>query len=341
MLHSVPRQRWVLAIEVALALAILVGVVTYFAKILKQMPPVPFAPRAELLILSGALYLLAHLCWSTFWVRLLHWEGVHVPWGIGLRTYYISQFGKYIPGKVAVLFMRVGMLRHRGGDPIAVAVTATYETLTSMSAGALLAVLFLPALGVLPPQIAGNTTALFAVVALPIGLAILNKLAARIAKKRRGPHARPLPAPSVFLLAQGLVHGACGYLLLAVALGLTVRGLVPSAPDWTPGAYSADLAAVGLAYVAGFVIVVAPGGLGVREFVLAAVLAPSLAPAVGDQAAVGMSVVVALVLRLTWTITEVVLGLVLYALKPALPPRVPQHDPPPGRHEGDHEKPHA
>jgi uncharacterized membrane protein YbhN (UPF0104 family) len=341
MSHRVPRKKWVLAIEIALALAILVGVVAYFVKILDQMPPVPFAPRGELLVLSGVLYLSAHLCWSTFWVRLLHCEGVRVPWGIGLRTYYISQLGKYIPGKIAVLFMRVGMLRHRGGDPIAVAVTATYETLTSMSAGALLAVLFLDALGVLPPQVAGNTTALFAVVAFPIGLAVMNKLAAWIAKKRRGPHARPLPAPSVLLLGQGLLHGACGYCLLALALGLTVHGLVPNAPPWTLEAYSAYLAAVGLAYVAGFVIVVAPGGLGVREFVLAALLAPSLVPAVGPDAAHGMGVVVALVLRLTWTISEVVLGLLLYAKKPALPPPT-HHDVQSAlHHEVAHEKPHA
>jgi uncharacterized membrane protein YbhN (UPF0104 family) len=126
--------------------------------------------------------------------------------------------------------------------------------------------------------------------------------------------------------------------LLALALGLTVRGLVPNAPDWTLHGYSADLAAMGLAYVAGFVIVVAPGGLGVREFVLATVLRPQLVPALGNEAAAGMAVVVALVLRLTWTISEVILGLLLYAKKPALPPRVPHHEHPA---HGPNETPHA
>src|SRR5262249_23067871 len=138
MSHIVPKKKWVLAIEVALALVILVAVREYFAKLLAQMPQIPFAVRFELLVPAGPVYLGAHFCWATFWVRLLHWEGVHVSWWIGLRTYYISQFGKYIPGKFAVLAMRVGMLRPRGGHPIPVAVTATYETLTSMSAGALL-----------------------------------------------------------------------------------------------------------------------------------------------------------------------------------------------------------
>jgi uncharacterized membrane protein YbhN (UPF0104 family) len=318
----------VLAAEVALAVAVVVLVVVYFDNILsrEELKTAAFAARAELIVPAGLLYLLAHLCWSTFWVRLLHWEGERVPWGVALRAYYISQFGKYIPGKVAVVVMRVGLLRHHGGQPIVVAVTATFETLTSMSAGALFAVMFLPALGVLPPEIAGRTTALVAVGALPIGLAILSKLAARIVRNRRGPDARPLPAPSVTMLAQGLVHGACGYCLLALALALTVRGLVPDAPPLTPDAYAADLAAVGLAYVAGFVVLVAPGGLGVREFILATFLAKPLTPVLGEQSAHGMGVVVALVLRLTWTISEVLLGLILYAIKPATPSHPPRHD---------------
>jgi dolichol-phosphate mannosyltransferase len=174
---------------------------------------------------------------------------------------------------------------------------------------------------VLPEKISGNTTAFLAVAALPLGLAVLNKLAARIAKKRRGPDARPLPAPSLFLLAQGLLHGACGYCLLALSLSLTVRAILPDAPTWTAETYTADMATVTLSYVAGFVIVVAPGGLGARELVMQWALAPQFAAAHGEQAA-GLAVVVALTLRLTWTIAEVVVGLLLYAKKPALPPHV-------------------
>ena len=55
--------------------------------------------------------------------------------------------------------MRVGMLRHDAhAHPIPVAVTATYETLCSMAAGALLGVLLLPQLGVLPVEVSGQTT---------------------------------------------------------------------------------------------------------------------------------------------------------------------------------------
>ncbi|AMV25895.1 hypothetical protein VT84_15965 [Gemmata sp. SH-PL17] len=330
-----------LAIETVVAIVIVIAVGWSFHNTLKGIEPgtLPIRVRVELLIPAGVLYLLAHLCWSTFWVRLLHSQGVRVSWWVGLRAYYISQFGKYIPGKVAVLVMRVAMLRHQGAHPIPVAVTATYETLTSMAAGALLGVLFLPTLGVLPPEVSGRTTLLFAVAALPLGLAALNKLAVRIAKKRRGPGAPPLPSPSVLLLAQGLVHGACGYCLLALSLGLTVHGLLPDAPGWGARAFTIDLAAVALCYVAGFVIVVAPGGLGAREFVLRWALAPQFVSALGTEHAGQVAIVVALALRLTWTIAEVVVGLLLYAKKPALPPPVRHDETIPIHHEKSHAKP--
>lgn len=317
-----------LAAETAVAVVIIAAVGSHFWNTLRDLDPtaLELRVRPELLLAAGALYLLAHLCWSTFWVRLLYHEGVRVSWFVGLRTYYISQFGKYVPGKVMVLLMRVAMLRPHGGHPIPVAVTATYETLTSMAAGALLGVLFLPALGVLPERISGNSTAFLVMGGLPIGLAVLNKLAARVAKKKRAPGARPLPAPSLVLLAQGLVHGACGYALLAWSLGLTMAALVPEAARWRGDAYEAQLSAVALAYVAGFVIVVAPGGLGAREFVLVAALTPALAPTHGAHAA-GLATLLALALRLTWTVAEVAVGLVLYAMKPAVPPHYhPPHE---------------
>ncbi|MBN9123040.1 MAG: flippase-like domain-containing protein [Planctomycetes bacterium] len=336
------RRKWVWAVEMAVAVILVVAVGAHFRKLLGDIDPaqLPLRFRVGFLVPAGLLYLLAHLCWSTFWVRLLHWEGVKVSWYVGLRSYYISQFGKYIPGKIAVPAMRMMMLRPHGCHPVPVGVTAVYETLTSMAAGAMLGVLCLPTLGVVPEQISGRAWMLFAVAGLPLGLGVLNKLAARIAKKKRGPDARPLPAPSIFLLAQGLLHGACGYGLLALSLGLTVRGLIPDAPGFGPDTYAVDMAAVALSYVAGFVVAVAPGGLGAREFVMQLALAPQFAPAFGDRAA-ALAVVIALTLRLTWTVAEVAVGLPLYLMKPSLPPSVPHDATVPIRHETPHGTSHA
>ena len=96
-----------------------------------------------------------------------------------------------------------------------------------------------------------------------------------------------------------------------------------------------DIAAVALSYVAGFVIAVAPGGLGAREIAMQLALTPQLTPAFGDRAA-ALAVVIALTLRLTWTVAEVALGLALYARKPALPTPVRHDDSIPIHHETPH-----
>jgi uncharacterized membrane protein YbhN (UPF0104 family) len=241
-----------------------------------------------------------------------------VTFGAGLRCYFVSQFGKYIPGKAWVIVLRVGMLGSPG-TKLAVGLTATYETLTSMAAGTLLAIALLPFAGVLPPAMAGNVSLLFGLAGLPIALALLNKLAARIAARKRGPDAPPLPSPSLGLLAQGLLHGACGWCLLGLSLGLVIQAVVPSPPRWNGPGYLADVAVVGLSYVLGFVVLVAPGGLGVRELVLQHALTLRF---VGDQqevAAAGTAAVVALILRLVWTVAEIMLASALWAWRG--PPR--------------------
>jgi len=321
------RKKLWLVVKSVLAVAILIGVAGYFAKILNdsQFDLSRLTVRFEYLVPAGLLYLLAHCFWGSFWVRLLHGQGIRVSWFAGMRAYFVSQFGKYVPGKAWVVLMRVGMLRHDAhAHPIPVAVTAVYETLCSMAAGALIGVLLLPRLGVLPVEVSSQASALIAMAAFPVVLGVLNKLAARVVAKRRGPDARPLPAPSVFLLAQGLLHGACGHCLLGLSLGLTIQAVVPDAAPVVE-TYPADLGANAISYVAGFLVVVAPGGLGAREFVLATALAPRFAGTLGKEPAAALAVVVALLLRLAWTVAEVVLAAVLYFCfhPPAAP--IPHH----------------
>lgn len=307
------RKRLWLALKTALAVAILVGVAVQFTNILSrpELHALRFRLRFEYLIPAGVLYLTSHCCWGAFWVRLLRGQGIAVTWFAGLRAYFVSQFGKYIPGKVAVIVIRVAMLGSPG-TRLAVGVTATYETLTSMAAGALVAVLVMPYLGVLPNEVSGNTALLLGFAALPVTLGLLHQQAARVAARRRAPDAPPLPTPSTLLLAQGLLHGALGWCLLGVSLGLVIRGVVPEPPAWDVPAYLGDLATIALSYVLGFAVLVAPGGLGVREFVLQLTLTPRFAATMDETLAAGMAVVVALVLRLTWSIMELCLTLSLW-----------------------------
>lgn len=307
------RKRLWLVAKSVLAVAIVAGVGLQFARVLQNpdLANQPFALRWEYLPPAALLYLAAHTCWATFWVRLLRSQGVPVGVLAGLRAYFVSQFGKYVPGKVWVIGIRVAMLG-RPGTRLAVGVTATYETLASMAAGALLGVLLLPYLGEMPEVVSANVVLLAGVGAVPFAVWLLGKLAARIAAKRQGPDARPLPSPSILLLAQGLLHGACGWCLLGLSLGLVVRAVAPEPPPWDVPTYLGDLAAAAVSYVLGFVVLVAPGGVGVREFVLQHALALRFAPSLGEPVAAGLAVVIALVLRLVWTVAELLAAVVLW-----------------------------
>src|SRR5690242_11443654 len=100
------KQLWLL-VKSLLALAILVGVARYFSRVLSDdaLARLPFTVRIELLVPAGLLYLLAHCCWGSFWVRLLWEQRIPVTLYTGLRSYFVSQMGKYVPGKAWVIAM--------------------------------------------------------------------------------------------------------------------------------------------------------------------------------------------------------------------------------------------
>ena len=119
-----------------------------------------------------------------------------------------------------------------------------------------------------------------------------------------GPDA--LPRFSIGLLAEGMAWSLLGWVLLGLSQVAVIRGLVPS--GLAPVSWPLAIASVALATVAGFVVPVSPGGLGVREWVLWTALASAI-----DR---DLAVVAALVLRLAWVAGEVVAGALLFAIRP-------------------------
>ena len=311
-----PKQKrlWIIA-KSLLAAVLIAAVGWHFTKLLRHQDVWDHltAARPEYLIPAGLLYVCAHVLWGTFWVQLMWGQGGKVSWFVGVRAYFVSQFGKYVPGKAWVIVLRVGLLRGQGMHPAVIAVTATYETLTSMAAGALIGVILLPWTGERFGGEFGATrwVALGIIGGMPLMVGVMHRLGARFAKKYRAPDARPLAIPTFRLLTQGLIQDSFGWFLLGCSLWLTVRGLTGDAVPLNPGVFCQDLAAATLSYVAGFVILVSPGGLGAREWVLQQILTPQLQPSSGAAAA-GVAAVVALVLRLVWTAFEVVVALLLF-----------------------------
>ncbi len=305
---SVARNRVFLALKTALAVAVIAAVGWHFYGLLTK-PEVQqqLTLRVEYLLPAGLLYLACHTLWGTFWVQLLRGQGVTVGWLAGVRAYFVSQVGKYVPGKALVILLRVGLLKGTVASPTIIIVTGTYETLTNMAAGAVLGACLLPFCGQLEaidPQYRDFVPySVFGVAFVPLVVLALNRLVRRVAAKYRKPDAPPIPVPSVWLIGRGMLQAMVGWCLLALGAWLTACGLSADPVPLTPATFAQYLCAVCVAYVIGFAALFLPAGGGLRELVLQWLLAPPLG---------AVSAAVAVVLRVVWTLAEAVAAVGLY-----------------------------
>jgi uncharacterized membrane protein YbhN (UPF0104 family) len=309
-------------VRIVLPAVVVLAVGWHFASILRrpELRDVTYALRAEWLLPAALLYLITHTIWATFWVLLLRQQGFHTSYPTGWRAYFISQYGKYIPGKVWVILIRIVMLGASRKDKTIVGVTATYETLTSMAAGALLGAMLLPTLKIDLQGVKGFGAlnyVLIIVAAVPIGMGLMQQLIVRIARRKMGPDAPPIPNMNMLLLARGLLQASAGYFLLGLSLWMTMQTILPETSALTWDDLLRLTAISSIAYVIGFIAFFLPGGVGAREYVFALLLAGELeATGQSGPIAEGLAVVVTLVLRLIWTIAELVLAVLLYRFIP-------------------------
>ncbi len=244
---------------------------------------------------AGMLYIMGLLAFGIFFAKVMKASPTPVGLAVAVRAYVISHLGKYVPGKAMVVLMRVGLVTPHGARSATAAFATLYETLVMMASGATLAALGFGLssrpLQIMPMAVASGLAVAFLVVVDPLVFPRLSRLMA-IPFPKVGPEA--LPNVSRRLLGEGLLWSLAGWACLglsqvAIVRALTVAGVAPRV-------WLLVTASVALATVAGFVVAVLPGGLGVREGVLMA----TLAPAIGHDTAV----VAALTLRLTWVVAE-------------------------------------
>jgi hypothetical protein len=306
-------------LKALLALAIVAGVGWQFARILgsPELWQEPWTVRPGWLVLSALLYLagLGFPCW--FWYRLLGRMGQKPKTTAVIRAYYVGHLGKYVPGKAWAVLLRAALVRGPEVRTSVAVLSATYETLTTMAAGALVALVLLGWLATEDSGRGWQALGLLALAGVPILPGIFNRIV-RFSMKTSatlendaGGELSNVPPLTARTLAGGLLQSGCGWLILGLSLWAMVQALRPELHcwDWTLASrYTAYLA---LAYVAGFLTLPAPGGLGVRELILQQFLAPELGP---------LAVVAVLLLRLLWTIAELVMAASVYWLPLAASP---------------------
>jgi hypothetical protein len=312
------RQFWPIA-KALLGLAIIAGVGWQFARLL-QDPQVwehALRLRAGSLVACMALYLTGLAFPLTFWFVLLRTMGQQPTVPTAMRAYYISHLGKYVPGKAWALLLRMTLISGPNVRPGVAAVTAGYETLTTMASGALVAVVLFT-LHALDESDRWKAVGLLALAGIPILPPVFHRivgrltaLARRAGGRQTDTEAGPAPRLRAGTMLLGLTLTACGWALLGLSFWSLACAVLPDAPPWSWETWSRFTAFITLAYVAGFLTLPAPGGLGVRELILQRLLTPELAPLLPPEQAAPLAAVIALLLRLLWTLAECIMALAM------------------------------
>ncbi len=259
------------------------------------------------LLVAGAALLVAYLARAALWVWLLRRAAGPAPLIGGMAVYLASQLGRYVPGKVWTL-AGAGYLGARlGPSAPACVLVATAVMLVHMMVGATIGLEALGRIeGLGEVGWMGLAVALAGVVALALLasplLPRLLRAVARAMGRELGDAAMPRP---VDLVVAGLVSAGV-WLLFGLALSLTADGVLVGA---TPLEWRDATSVMAASAFAGFVVLVAPSGLGVREAVMVAALLPTHS--------VGLAGLLALSSRLLMSAVE--LGLSAASL-PLLPP---------------------
>jgi glycosyltransferase 2 family protein len=281
----------------------------------RQIGEHPLEIHPVWLVLSGAIYLVALLPAGWYWHHVLKTLGQEAGLGETLRAYYLGHLGKYVPGKAMVIILRTGLIRsHRVETALAV-VSVFYETLTMMAVGSFLAV------GILAFRLQEDRTMLWASFGFMLlaGLPTLPPIfrlilcTMQIVKRKTSPNPRslyPFPAPARNLTYQTVLIGWFAMFFtwagMAASLWAVFRscglefGLIDHFPDYA--------AAVSLSVVAGFLALI-PGGLGVRDMILAVLLVRLFQ--IGEAPAA----VASGLLRIVWLVAELIVFAILYPIR--------------------------
>jgi len=275
------------------------------------------------LVISGLLYLAGLLACAVYYERILRSSNAPVSLIAAWRAYIVSHLGKYVPGKAMVVVLRSGMTVRYGGRASTSAIATFYETLVMMCAGCLVAAVGfaggsrsdtieftlwnwgrveLPVYRIAAFSGLGLALAFLIMVLPPVFRRVANFIALPIP----GVEIDAFPRITAGLLMRGLFWSSGGWILLGLSQLAVIRSFDPVGADsvFALGLAPVVIASVALATVAGFVVAVLPGGLGVREGVLMSALAPALGK---DHA-----VVAALSLRLVWVAAELVAAAIFF-----------------------------
>jgi hypothetical protein len=291
---SVERPRWLRLAQWVVGLAI----VGFAARSLVANWAALRSQPLDFRIGVGWLALSALVVWSMYAILIVAWRVMLAGWGQRLdgwgaaRIWTVSSLGKYLPGKVWAVAGMALMAQRAGVAPWAATGSAVVLQVLAIGTGA--AIAGLTGHRAIEAAHPGSQVALLLLVVaslVGVGLLLWPPVLRRLLRLA-APDAEHRGAPPVGGIAVGIVANALAWVGYGAALWLLARGILPSV--WLRPALA--VAVFTASYLAGFLALFAPGGIGVREGLFILMLQGPLG--------IGAATALAVASRLLLTLTE-------------------------------------
>lgn len=225
------------------------------------------------------------------------------------RIWFVSNLARYIPGALWQMGALAVLAKQQGASASAATSAALVLTVVNTLCGIAIAVAF-------GGSLAGAPAVPWYSLALGVaGLAALRWLAPPMVRWLAARTGRTIDLPALGLgtLAAAIGGSVASWLLYGVAFDLLVAGTVPEVPL----ALGSAIAIYCAAYLAGFLSLGPPAGLGVADGAMVFLLSA------GGLATPAQAVVISVITRLWRTALEIAPGLVFLGLQRSRGSRIP------------------
>jgi uncharacterized membrane protein YbhN (UPF0104 family) len=303
-----------LLVQLAVAAIVIFGVVWELTNQWQQFRETPLvaSPRWPFVLLAALVVLATYALLIETWRRILTAWGQQLDFANAARIWFVSNLGKYVPGKIWQVGAMGVMAQQRNVAPAAAAGSAIVSTVVNIATG--MAVALIAGWRAIDTLSGGHAALGIALIAgilgsivllptlMPFAVAWLQRITGREIALGAFPHR------AIYI---AIVGNVISWIAYGIAFQLFVYGVLGSAQ----GSPSRYIAAYASSYVIGYLAFVVPGGIGVREGALTAMLI-ALKLTTAPQAAV-----VAVTSRLWLTVLELLPGVVFLARAPRKPPQ--------------------
>ncbi len=295
------KRYWLTYFRLLAAILVVAAVVYTVISSAHQIQTVDFQLNSlnySLLALAMAAYIVALWLASLFWKKVLVDFGCRPSWRRTLTAFFLSQLGKYVPGKAMVVVIRTDVIRDQEIAIGPAAASVFVETLTWIFVGSVIASILIAFR--FSDQLALQWTA--------IGMAVVFGCLTwppvfRFITGRLASDASSVSVASLRL--RTMIFGWCVMTVAWLLNGLSLWLVLASLPgtNTTIGDFPLALACVSLSTVVGFVSLI-PGGIGVRELVMIPLLAPRFET--------GIAIISAILIRILWMSAELLCSGIIY-----------------------------